>query len=105
VIALDRLFFDAVDRRAGLEQQHDQQRRAALHEIDHDFLDRFVVGDLSGLVALDSDWVIEQAGNGAAEIRNWIIASEAIRPQRRTQLAYEPVRSWKTGIGVVELTP
>jgi aromatic ring-opening dioxygenase catalytic subunit (LigB family) len=72
---------------------------------DHDFLDRFVVGDLSGLVALDSDRVIEEAGNGAAEIRNWIIASEAICPQRRTQLAYEPVRSWKTGIGLVELTP
>jgi len=72
---------------------------------DHDFLDRFVVGDVSGLVALDSDWVIAEAGNGAAEIRNWIIAAEAIRPQRGTRLAYEPVRSWKTGIGLVELTP
>ena len=64
-----------------------------------------MVGDVSGLVALNSDWVIEEAGNGAAEIRNWIIASEAIRPRGRTQLAYEPVRSWKTGIGLVELTP
>ena len=72
---------------------------------DQDFLNRFVVGDVSGLVALDSDRVIEEAGNGAAEIRNWIIAAETIRPQGRTQLAYEPVRSWKTGIGLVELTP
>jgi aromatic ring-opening dioxygenase catalytic subunit (LigB family) len=72
---------------------------------DQDFLERFVAGDVPSLVALDSDRVISEAGNGAAEIRNWIIAAEAIRPQRGTRLAYEPVRSWKTGIGLVELTP
>ncbi len=34
---------------------------------DQDFLNCFVVGDVSGLVALDSDRVIEDAGNGAAK--------------------------------------
>jgi len=102
---------DAADRVAvlgtgGLSHWIGVPRTGEINEgFDQDFLNRFVVGDVPGLVALDSDWVIEEAGNGAAEIRNWIIAAEAIRPRGRTQLAYEPVRSWKTGIGLVQLTP
>lgn len=73
-------------------------------QFDRDFLKRFTAGDLQSVVKLDSDMVIEDAGNGAAEIRNWIIASAASGEKQARALAYEPVAAWKTGIGLVELT-
>jgi hypothetical protein len=72
-------------------------------EFDKNFLDKFVAGDFETLYSLDSDWVIEEAGNGAAEIRNWLITAQAARSKSGRQLAYEPVKAWKTGIGLVEL--
>jgi aromatic ring-opening dioxygenase catalytic subunit (LigB family) len=71
---------------------------------DRRFLDLFEAGDLDAIVALDSDRVIADAGNGAAEIRNWLIAAAATGGTGATRLAYEPVAAWKTGIGLVELT-
>jgi hypothetical protein len=70
---------------------------------DRDFLKSFESGDLDAIERLDSDAVIEQAGNGAAEIRNWLVASAASAGRNARRLAYEPVAAWKTGIGVVEL--
>jgi aromatic ring-opening dioxygenase catalytic subunit (LigB family) len=72
---------------------------------DRDFLQAFESGDLDTIERLDSDQVIERAGNGAAEIRNWLVASAATASPRAKRLAYEPVAAWKTGIGLVELSP
>jgi aromatic ring-opening dioxygenase catalytic subunit (LigB family) len=70
---------------------------------DRDFLRAFEAGDLDTIERLDSDHVIAQAGNGAAEIRNWLVASAATASRNAKRLAYEPVAAWKTGIGLVEL--
>jgi aromatic ring-opening dioxygenase catalytic subunit (LigB family) len=70
---------------------------------DRDFLRAFESGDLDAIERLDSDYVIAQAGNGAAEIRNWLVASAATASRNAKRLAYEPVAAWKTGIGLVEL--
>jgi len=71
---------------------------------DQDFLRLFEAGELDAIVAFDSDKVIAEAGNGAAEIRNWLIAAAAAKASKGTRLAYEPVSAWKTGIGLVELS-
>jgi len=71
-------------------------------EFDRDFLARFEKGEYEALAAMDSEDVISRAGNGAAEIRNWLVAAAASGKTRPRQLAYEPVYAWKTGIGVVE---
>lgn len=73
-------------------------------DFDRDFLAGLERGDMSGLAALDSDTVIESAGNGAGEIRNWLVAAAASGKNRSRTLAYEPVSAWKTGIGAVEFT-
>jgi len=71
-------------------------------EFDTRFLERFERGEWAGLAELDSDEVIRSAGNGAAEIRNWLVAAAASGHTKARRLAYEPVYAWKTGIGVVE---
>ena len=71
-------------------------------DFDRDFLDRFERGEFADLAKLDSDTVISDAGNGAAEIRNWLVVAAASGHTKSRQLAYEPVSAWKTGIGVVE---
>lgn len=60
-------------------------------------------GDLDALAALDSDYILEQAGNGALEIRNWLCAMAAMGGARAELIAYEPVPEWITGIGFAEL--
>jgi aromatic ring-opening dioxygenase catalytic subunit (LigB family) len=70
---------------------------------DRHFLELLAHGDLDAITALDSAQVIAQAGNGAAEIRNWIVASAAADASAARCLSYEPVQAWKTGIAVVEL--
>jgi aromatic ring-opening dioxygenase catalytic subunit (LigB family) len=70
---------------------------------DENFLAAFEKGQVDAIAGWDSDRVIRDAGNGAAEIRNWIIAAAAARPVGARRLAYEPVYAWKTGIALVEL--
>lgn len=72
-------------------------------EFDQRFLDLFTAGRCEEITRWDSDEVIESAGNGAAEIRNWIMAAAAARSKGANVLAYEPVAAWNTGIGVTEL--
>jgi aromatic ring-opening dioxygenase catalytic subunit (LigB family) len=72
-------------------------------DFDQRFLELFAAGRCEEITHWDSDEVIESAGNGAAEIRNWIMAAAAARSKGANVLAYEPVTAWNTGIGVTEL--
>jgi len=54
---------------------------------------------------LHGEAVIRSAGNGAAEIRNWLIAAEAVGGRGAEVIAYEPVASWVTGIALCEVKP
>ena len=47
--------------------------------------------------------IVEDAGNGASEIRNWLIACAAAGAPKSRLLAYEPVEKWKTGIALTEM--
>lgn len=66
---------------------------------DHSILEMVRSGDIDGLVALSDEDIIESAGNGALEIRNWIVAMAAFPLCSGTLLAYEAVVPWITGLG------
>jgi aromatic ring-opening dioxygenase catalytic subunit (LigB family) len=70
---------------------------------DSQFLDRYTTGDLDAIVAMTDDEIAEDAGNGALEIRTWVIAAAAAGGVGGTLLAYAPMHAWVTGIGIVQL--
>jgi len=70
-------------------------------EFDHWFLEQVTSGDLAALEAMSSDEVIGTAGAGGREVANWITTMAAAGTPGRV-IAYEPVREWVTGIGMVE---
>lgn len=70
---------------------------------DTAFLDDFARGDLDGIVALTDAEILEQAGNGALEIRTWVVAAAAAGGAGGHTLAYAPMYPWVTGIGIVTL--
>jgi protocatechuate 4,5-dioxygenase beta chain/2,3-dihydroxyphenylpropionate 1,2-dioxygenase len=65
---------------------------------DRDFLARFNDGDAQRLTAYTQQ-EIDDAGNGAHEIRTWIVAAGAVRVGFDV-LAYEAVPEWLTGTAV-----
>jgi aromatic ring-opening dioxygenase catalytic subunit (LigB family) len=70
-------------------------------EWDRRVLDRLEAGDLDSIAAMTDDEILEDAGNGALEIRTWLVAAACAGGRART-VAYAPMRSWVTGIGVTE---
>nr|ART36089.1 B77 [uncultured bacterium]ART36642.1 C583 [uncultured bacterium]ART37338.1 E457 [uncultured bacterium]ART38083.1 F151 [uncultured bacterium]ART38783.1 G50 [uncultured bacterium] len=73
-------------------------------EFDRLVLDMVERGDVDALASLSDEYVIEHGGNGALEIRNWIIAIAAMPGKVRGELfCYEPMPPWITGIGLAEL--
>lgn len=65
---------------------------------DRDFLDRLESGDPDRLTAYRQEQ-IDVAGNGADEIRGWLVAAGAAGTGFET-LVYEPVPAWLTGTAV-----
>ncbi|WP_299450994.1 hypothetical protein [uncultured Pigmentiphaga sp.] len=72
---------------------------------DRRFLEDFSAGRFDDIASWNPGEVVRSAGNGAAEIRNWLLAAGAARARRARVLAYEPVAAWVTGIAVAELEP
>lgn len=67
-------------------------------DFDRDFLARLESGDPARLTAY-TDEEINDAGNGAHEIRTWLVAAGAAGVGFDV-LAYEPVPAWLTGTAV-----
>jgi protocatechuate 4,5-dioxygenase beta chain/2,3-dihydroxyphenylpropionate 1,2-dioxygenase len=68
-------------------------------DFEQEVLNAFKSGKSTDLFAL-TDAEIEAAGNGAHEIRNWLVASGATPGHRFEVLAHEPIHAWTTGIVV-----
>lgn len=68
-------------------------------EFDTWFLDRLRAGAVDDVLDMPDD-ELEQAGNGAHEIRSWLTAAGVAAPATANVLAYEPITSWITGMGV-----
>jgi hypothetical protein len=71
-------------------------------EFDRDFLALVAEGRVEQVISL-TDEQLDQAGNGAHEIRNWVTAMGTIPEFKGRVLAYEPIHEWIAGTGVVEL--
>jgi len=72
-------------------------------EFDRMVLDKVASGDIEALIAMSDEYLIETAGNGSLEIRNWIMAMAATGAKGAELICYEPVPEWICGMGVTEL--
>lgn len=73
-------------------------------QFDRWFLQRLERGELEEVFDL-SDEELDQAGNGAHEIRSWLTVAGVAAPAKATTLAYEPIAPWITGMGVAIFEP
>jgi protocatechuate 4,5-dioxygenase beta chain len=73
-------------------------------EFDRQALRLVENGDVAGLSALTDEYIMREGGNGAFELRNWMVAMGAMPGCRGKILAYEPMEAWVTGLGLAELT-
>lgn len=72
-------------------------------EFDHNLLDMMRRRDIDAMVALEDEYVLEAAGNGALEYKNWLVAIGAVPQYELDLLLYEPIHAWVTGTALVEL--
>ncbi len=72
-------------------------------EWDREFLTLMTAGDLDAVLAMTDDQIATEAGNGALEIRTWIVAASCAGGSGGRLLAYAPMHAWVTGIGILEL--
>jgi len=106
----DHLLVDAWTEGRGDWKRYDAERRSIVRgaparineEFDREFLDVLAGGDAAALVAKFPD-LDARAGNGGAEIRNWIVATAAVRPASVDVLGYWAIPEWLTGMGAVTL--
>ena len=70
---------------------------------DRAFLDALARGQALPFVSDYADTRLdEEAGNGAEEIRNWLLIAGLVGDARARTIAYEPIPEWHTGTAVVE---
>ena len=70
---------------------------------DREMLNVFASGDAEKLTELSTQEIQEQGGNGGTEIKNWLVMAATVPQAKGEVLFYEPMYSWKTGMGAVEL--
>lgn len=70
---------------------------------DKEVLDMFAGGRAEDLSRLTADDIVEVAGNGGLEITCWLVMAGAVPDTKGKILFYEPMHSWKTGMGAVEM--
>lgn len=68
-------------------------------DFDKDVLDRLAAGTLEELVSLGST-LTEVAGNGANELRSWLIMAAVCGFAPGRPIAYAPMPEWRTGMAV-----
>lgn len=73
---------------------------------DHDLLKALSSGTTAAwLETMTEEDLVEAAGNGANEIRNWIIMHAALGFSPGEAIAYAPIQQWLTGMAVFQCTP
>lgn len=60
-------------------------------------------GDIEGLMQMADEDVLQDGGNGAIELKNWICAMGAVQATGTTSAAYAAVPEWLSGIAFAEL--
>ena len=73
---------------------------------DRMILDAFAAGDLKILDETSHEAITATGGRGGHEVRTWSAALAAIGPgYAATELFYEPINAWITGMGVFQAVP
>ncbi len=72
-------------------------------EWDKKIMDAVERGDHQALMDLSDSEIIEDAGNGALEIKNWLVALGFMGDGVGETIDYVPVNEWVTGCGFSEI--
>lgn len=72
-------------------------------EWDQTVLEAVRLGDVEQLIAMTDVDVLEQSGNGALEIKNWITALGFMGDCRGEIIEYQAIHEWVCGCGFAEL--
>ena len=93
----------AVVATGGLSHWPGEARHGKINtDFDKRFLDQLLGGgDRAKLAEYTHEEINREAGSGGHEIRTWITLAGALTDWKATLLAYEPVKPWATGCGVV----
>jgi 2,3-dihydroxyphenylpropionate 1,2-dioxygenase len=94
-------------------QEYDGRRReiirgaeAAINpDFDHEFLALIEKGETHRITEYTTERLEEVAGNGAQEVRTWLVMAAALGHAPGRRLAYEVLPEWLTGMGVAAVTP
>lgn len=70
---------------------------------DARFLDLLGRGDVDQVLRWSDDEIAAEAGNGALEIRTWLLAKAAAETGSATLLGYAPMPEWAIGIGIMSM--
>jgi len=74
-------------------------------EWDREFLRLIMAKDFATLRSWSSEYISENGGNGAQEIRNWLVLLGALQNFDPSVVYYEPITGWVTGMGIMRFTP
>ncbi|ANQ71564.1 MULTISPECIES: catechol 1,2-dioxygenase [Rhodococcus] len=74
-------------------------------EFDDRILDLFASGKASELAEFTTQQIEDEAGNGAQELRTWLMMAAMLDYVPGERLAYEAIPEWLTGMGVTILDP
>jgi aromatic ring-opening dioxygenase catalytic subunit (LigB family) len=69
-------------------------------DFDREFLGLVAEAGYERILEWTDGWIEQTAGNGALELRNWMVAAGAAHGATATVHAYEPMYAWATGIGI-----
>ncbi|NUR25042.1 MAG: catechol 1,2-dioxygenase [Catenulispora sp.] len=94
-------------------RSYDERRRAIVRAagpaitpaFDTEFLSLLEAGRAERICALTAEELEERAGNGAQEIRTWLVMAAALGHAPARTISYDPVPDWLTGMAVAVLTP
>jgi 2,3-dihydroxyphenylpropionate 1,2-dioxygenase len=94
-------------------QDYDARRRRIVRaaesavnpEFDEEFLGLLERGEAAGITAHTTESLEEIAGNGAQELRTWLLMAALLDHVPGRRLAYEVIPEWLTGMGVAVLDP
>jgi 2,3-dihydroxyphenylpropionate 1,2-dioxygenase len=104
-----RAWLDGRENWAGYDVRRRQIIRAAeaaiSPEFDNRVLDLFTTGKAAELADYSTSELEAAAGNGAQELRTWLMMAAIMNYIPAERLAYEAIPEWLTGMGVVVLDP
>ena len=110
----DAFLVDSWRNGRGDWERYETRRRAIVvnapaqlnQDFDRDFLERLGRrATLDWLAGISEDRLVETAGNGANELRSWLIMHAALGFSPGETLCYAPIPQWLTGMAVFLCEP